>query len=182
MRTIVYLATGFVAAAMTFGVAPAQTAPSTPEPSAQIYDPKLTAPTGPMQVEPISPTSFKDVGSGQIYQLYGVASCAVSQRAIYGKVTWPCGLKTMSWLVDATLAKWIVCMPIKDDGKTTIARCATHDYPDVAAAMLKTGLVIVTNNPDQQLIPEYRKLESDAQTAHLGLWSSKFVMPWDYKE
>lgn len=149
---------------------------------AETYDPKLSIPTGPMQVEPVNGTDFKDTGSGKVYRLYGIASCALDQRATYGKVTWPCGIKALSWLVDATLAKWIVCTPVKDQDTVTLARCATHDNPDVALTMLKEGLVVVSNDPEQQAIADYKKAQQDAQFAHLGLWSSQFTMPWDFKK
>lgn len=167
------------------GDAVAQTpaaAPSDPGAAqSQYYTPKLPTVTTPMRAEVLTATSFRDPESGTVYRLYGVDACELSQTAALGRQDWPCGVVATAWLVSATLNKWITCTPIRVEGTTQVARCATSDYPDVAAEMLKAGLALTTRDAADQLIPTYRQIEADARKAFRGLWGSQFQMPWDFR-
>lgn len=147
----------------------------------EIYTPKSALQTRPMRVEVINATTMRDIETGSIYRLYGVDACELSQTASLARQKWPCGVVATAWLVNATLNKWIACTPIRVEALTQVARCATGEYPDIAAEMLKTGTVITTNSTQDQLIPSYKQNEADARKAYKGVWGSQFQMPWDYR-
>ena len=179
------LTAGLACAIAVAGHAAAQTPSAAPSDQsaaqAQFYTPKLPTVTTPMRAEVLTATSFRDPESGALYRLYGVDACDLSQTAALGRQDWPCGVVATAWLVSATLNKWITCTPIRVEGATQVSRCATSDYPDVAAEMLKGGLALTTRDSADQLIPSYKQIEADARKAFRGLWGSQFQMPWDFR-
>jgi endonuclease YncB( thermonuclease family) len=148
---------------------------------AQFYTPKLPTVTTPIRAEVLTATSFRDPETGTVYRLYGVDACDLSQTAVLGRQSWPCGVVAMAWLVNATLNKWITCTPIRVEATTQVSRCATSDYVDVAGEMLRNGLALTTRDAADQLIPSYKQIEADARKAFRGLWGSQFQMPWDFR-
>ena len=135
-----------------------------------------------MRVQVISSTSFKDILSGQTFRLYGIDACASDQTASLGQQSWACGTVATAWLTLATLNKWIACTPVRSDPDAIVARCATSEYPDVAAEMLKTGYAVRLPDPPDRQISDYETIENAARAAYRGLWGSQFQMPWDYRE
>lgn len=148
---------------------------------ADTYAPGERRATNPMRVVVLTPTTFQDVETGQIYRLYGIDACEAGQTATLGKQTWPCGVVATAWLVTATLNKWVVCAPVRTDGVVIVGRCATGDKPDIAADMLKAGLAVTLPADPDRLIPAYAELEREARKAYRGLWASSFQMPWLFR-
>jgi len=176
VRTIV--AAGVIAVMSGHAVAQLGSAPA----PADRYSPPPTASTSPMRVDVLSATSFIDVESRQIYRLYGIDACDLTQRATLGRQTWACGIVAMAWLTTATLNRWVVCTPIREGAGIKIARCATGDVPDLAAEMLKAGHAVNLPGAEDRLIPAYARHEKDARTAYRGLWASAFQMPWIWRQ
>jgi endonuclease YncB( thermonuclease family) len=148
--------------------------------NAETYDPKFQTNTVPFLAEVIGPTSFKDVASEKTYKLYGVEGCAPEQFAKAGNQKYLCGLQAQGWLITATLYNAIICTPVRDQDGATIARCASGQYPDIAQEMLAQGLVVMSPNAEDQLIPDYAKTEGEARKEFRGLWRSEFEMPWTF--
>jgi endonuclease YncB( thermonuclease family) len=150
-------------------------------PSDQVHKPRPVQQTTPMRVEVLTATSFRDIATNASYRLYGVDACELSQTAVLTRQVWPCGVVATSWLVTATLNKWVACTAIRQDGDTYVARCATGEYPDMAAEMLKQGLVVTLPGPADRAIKTYATIEAAAKAAYKGVWGSQFVMPWAYR-
>ena len=147
-----------------------------------LYQPKIAAQVPPMRVEAIDGVRFRDIETKAVYRLTGVDACAPGQTATLGRQPWPCGTLAIAWLVNATLNKWIACVTIRDEGDEHVARCATAGYPDLAAAMLRAGMAVLTPAaPSEPATSAYASAEQDARKAYRGLWSSSFQMPWEWR-
>lgn len=161
---------------------PAPAYAQTPVVDTDIYKPGVRNASSPMRVVVLSPTSFQDIETHQVYRLYGVDACDATQTATLGKQTWPCGTVAMAWTVNATLNKWIVCSPIRKDGEVIVGRCATGEMPDVAADMLKAGIAVTLPDEPDRRIPTYAALEREARKSFRGIWASTFQMPWLFRK
>ncbi|RUW31139.1 MAG: nuclease [Mesorhizobium sp.] len=145
--------------------------------------PRATTPaSNPMRVVVLLPTTFQDVETKQKYRLCGVDACDLGQTARLGKQTWPCGVVAVAWLVNATLDKWVACLPVRKDEAVIVARCATGEMADVAAEMLKAGIAITLPDDPDHRIPIYAQLEREARKSYRGIWASAFQMPWLYRK
>jgi len=153
--------------------------PATREP--QVYRPPPSTQTAPMRVRVMTSTTFHDILSGATFRLYGIDACDPNQTARMGQQPWACGTVATAWLTLATLNKWIACTPIRSEAEIIIARCATSEYADVAAEMLRAGYAVRLPEPPDRQISEYEKIEDAARKAYRGLWASQFQMPWDYR-
>ncbi|WP_162258891.1 thermonuclease family protein [Mesorhizobium sp. Root172] len=163
-------------------VSPAQVATLDTATAPGVYTPGDHAASNPMRVVVLSPTTFQDVETKQKYRLYGVDACELGQTARLGKQTWPCGVVAVAWLVNATLNKWVVCLPVRTDVAVIVARCATAEMADVAAEMLKAGIAITLPDDPDRRIPIYGQLEHEARNSYRGIWASAFQMPWLYRK
>ena len=159
----------------------AQTQPAPTLSNDELHSPKTLQQTTPMRVQILSATSFMDIATNVTYRLYGIDACELTQTAILTRQVWPCGVVATAWMVSATLNKWVACTPIRQDDKVQVARCATGEYPDMAAEMLKAGLAVSLPNPQDQYIKSYAEIETAAKTAYRGVWGSQFQMPWAYR-
>ena len=150
--------------------------------SQQFYTPQIATQTAPMHVAVLNGDTFRDVATGDHYRLYGVDVCARDQQAILDKQPWACGAVSMAWLIKATLGQWVVCTTIRKEHAVKVARCATSQYPDVAQDMLIEGLAIRPPDTADQGIPAYAQAQATARAHLVGIWGSKFQMPWDYRK
>lgn len=148
---------------------------------AETYDPKFQKNTVPFLAEVTSATTFRDVATGKMYKLYGVEGCASNQYATAGNQKYLCGIQAQGWLISATLYNAVICTPVRVENDVTIARCASGQFPDIAQEMLNLGLAVMSPKAEDQLIPEYAKVEGDARKEFRGLWRSEFEMPWTFK-
>lgn len=163
-------------------VAPAQVPTLDTATAPGVYTPGDHAASNPMRVVVLSPTTFQDVETKQKYRLYGVDACDLGQTARLGKQTWPCGVVAVAWLVNATLDKWVACLPVRKDEAVIVARCATGEMADVAGEMLKAGIAITLPDDPDRRIPIYAQLEREARKSYRGIWASAFQMPWLYRK
>ena len=131
-----------------------------------------TLTTPPLRVEVLDGLRLRDIETGTVYRLYGIATCAADQRALLGRQPWPCGTMATAWLVTATLTRWIACRVIRDDGEERLARCASAEHRDLAADLLHDGLAVVESMTAQDpAVRAYATAEHDARLGHRGLWS-----------
>lgn len=148
---------------------------------AETYNPKFQENTVPFLAEVTGATTFRDVATGKAYRLYGIEGCAANQYATAGNQKYLCGIQAQGWLISATLYNAVICTPVRVENDVTIARCASGQYPDIAQEMLNLGLAVMSPKAEDQLIPEYAKVEGDARKEFRGLWRAEFEMPWTFK-
>ncbi|WP_375647261.1 nuclease [Bartonella sp. CR84HXZ] len=114
-------------------------------------------------------------------RLYGVESCEMRQFASRNGVKWPCGAFVTAWLVSKTIDKKVTCRQARVIQQVHYAQCFV-DGVDLARLGLTEGLMVLTQ--DQHNFPspaDYKTLQSAAQKAQNGLWSSKFQQPEDWR-
>ena len=169
-----------VAIALRFAVAHAGELQPAPAPSS-LYQPGSAVQAPPLRVEVLDGTRFRDIETGAVYRLYGIATCLPGQVARLARQPWACGSMATAWLVTATLGKWLSCATLQVEAGERLARCASADHPDLAGAMVRDG-VAVTLPPTERdpSVRAYVSAERDARKAYRGLWASSFEMPWDY--
>ncbi|WP_375610247.1 MULTISPECIES: nuclease [unclassified Bartonella] len=114
-------------------------------------------------------------------RLYGVESCETRQFASRNGIKWPCGAFVTAWLVSKTIDKNVTCRQARVIQQVHYAQCFV-DGVDLAQLGLTEGLMVLTK--DQHNFPspaDYKTLQSAAQKAKRGLWSSKFETPEDWR-
>lgn len=147
-----------------------------------VYEPKAVVQSPPLRVEVIDGTRFRDVESKEVYQLYGIDTCAPGQTARLKRQPWPCGTMATAWLVTATLNAWLACRTLRDEASEHLARCSSAGHPDIAADMVRDGIAVARlPTPEDPGVRAYAAAEQDARKAYRGLWSSTFQMPWDWR-
>ncbi|MCA3592966.1 MAG: nuclease [Methylocystis sp.] len=120
--------------------------PSVPPPTSApptIYTPRETVQRTPMRVTVLDGRSFRDVGTGVIFRLYGIETCEPGQFAELGPQLWPCHVVPVAWLVAATLSKWVACNAVAEKDGIRQARCASNDFPDIGLELLRIGAALV---------------------------------------
>lgn len=157
-------------------VLPPKAAPPT------IYTPRETVQRTPMRVSVLDGRSFRDVGTGAIYRLYGVETCEPGQVAELGPQRWPCHIVPVAWLVSATFNKWVACNVVMEKDGVRQARCASNEFPDMGLELLRIGAAVVDVAERGPLIDLYRNSEAEAKRGSRGLWGSTFEMPWAYRQ
>ncbi len=159
--------------------------PSVPPPTSApptVYTPRETVQRTPMRVTVLDGRSFRDVGTGVIYRLYGVETCEPGQFAELGPQLWPCHVVPVAWLVAATLNKWVACNVVAEKDGVRHARCASNEFPDMGLELLRIGAAVVDVAESGPLIDLYRNAEAEAKRSARGLWGSTFEMPWAYRQ
>ncbi|WP_375628767.1 nuclease [Bartonella sp. TT67HLJMS] len=160
-----------------------------PEPlSSQFYEENVPVYSGAIQVT--SGVTFKMitlVDDGwrkkiiRDIRLYGVESCEMRQFASRNGVKWPCGAFVTAWLVSKTIDKNVTCRQARVIQQVHYAQCFV-DGVDLARLGLAEGLMVLTKDQHNFPSPEdYKTLQSAAQKAQNGLWSSKFQQPEDWR-
>jgi endonuclease YncB( thermonuclease family) len=159
--------------------------PSVPPPASApptIYTPRETVQRTPMRVSVLDGRSFRDVGTGATYRLYGIETCALGQVAELGPQLWPCHVVPVAWLVAATLNKWVACNVVMEKDGIRHARCASNEFPDMGLELLRIGAAVVDVAESGPLIDLYRNAEAEAKRSARGLWGSTFEMPWAFRQ
>ncbi|WP_212112490.1 nuclease [Bartonella queenslandensis] len=160
-----------------------------PEPlSSQFYEENVPVYSGSIQVT--SGVTFKmitPVDEGwrkkivRDIRLYGVETCETRQFASRNGVKWPCGAFVTAWLVSKTIDKNVTCRQSRVIQQIHYAQCFV-DGIDLARLGLIEGLMVLTK--DQHNFPspaDYKNLQSVAQKAKNGLWSSQFQQPEEWR-
>lgn len=114
-------------------------------------------------------------------RLESVNACQIRQKATLHGVDWPCGVVAAAWLVSQTLSRDIECRPTRSlRGGGYSAQCYVEDQ-DIGAAGLRDGMYIVSVPPNEVALARYNEIERAAKGAGVGLWSSEFMMPNEWR-
>ncbi|MGL4439014.1 MAG: thermonuclease family protein [Bosea sp. (in: a-proteobacteria)] len=158
------------------------TTAATPIAPPTVYTPRETVQRTPMRVSVLDGRTFRDVGTGATYRLYGIETCEIGQFADLGPQRWPCDVVPLAWLMMTTLNKWVACNTVAEKAGIRQARCASNDFPDMALELLRTGSAVVDVAESGPLIELYKGVEAEAKRNSRGLWGSTFEMPWAYRQ
>lgn len=114
-------------------------------------------------------------------RLESVDACQIRQKATLDGVEWPCGVVAAAWLVSQTLARDVECCPTRSlRGGGYVAQCYV-EAQDIGAAGLRDGMYIVSVPAGEQAPPRYNEIERSANGTGVGIWSSEFVMPNEWR-
>ncbi len=117
---------------------------------------------------------------GKDVRLYGIDAPEYKQicQNTAGK-NWPCGDAARQKLAAIIGTSEVVCLPkATDKFNRTVATCSTATVPDIALALVETGLA--SNGVDGGEGP-YAVSESLAQVDKIGVWSGEFMTPADWR-
>lgn len=110
-----------------------------------------------------------------------VDACELRQKTALDGVKWPCGVVATAWLVSQTLARDIECRPTRSlKGGGYRAQCYLGAL-DIGAAGLEHGMYSLSVPAGEQPLPGYRGLEWKAKAAGVGIWSSRFTVPAEWR-
>ncbi len=117
---------------------------------------------------------------GKTFRLYGIDAPEYRQMCKDAKGNdWPCGKAARSQLDAYVQAGSISCEPRAEDkyGRK-VAKCASATVPDLAEAMVQSGLAI---SPAERGTAAYEDATEAAKSAKRGMWQGSFDTPADYR-
>ena len=117
--------------------------------------------------------------AGRIVQLAGIDAPEIGQVCVHGDQDWHCGLRAAYALHKfiELAADPVVCSRlIESPDGTLVGTCEAGDE-NLALTMLRGGYAVVPQSGGYF----YRSVEERAREAGLGLWASRFVLPWDWR-
>lgn len=112
--------------------------------------------------------------------LYGVDTCAPRQKAKLNDQEWPCGAVTTAWLVTKTLGQDLSCKQNLMHNGVYYAQCFVQGV-DLAEAGLAEGMLVLSKESKNPLPVQYRHAEETARNNKIGLWSSSFTEPSQWR-
>lgn len=136
----------------------------------------LWAATEPLTGEALSIDGDTLEIGGSLVQLQGIDAPELGQTCLRGGKRWRCGLEAAFALKRALVLGSVSCLPSRTEGPRILALC-TRGSVDLAEELLRKGYAVVADDAT----PGYRRAESAARAAGLGLWRGEFVRPWDWR-
>ncbi|WP_208441718.1 hypothetical protein [Bartonella raoultii] len=112
--------------------------------------------------------------------LYGVDTCAPRQKAKLNDQEWPCGAVTTAWLVTKTLGRSLSCKQALMHNGISYAQCFV-DGIDLAEVGLAEGMLVLSKESKNPFPIQYRHAEEVARNKKIGLWSSDFTEPLQWR-
>jgi endonuclease YncB( thermonuclease family) len=122
---------------------------------------------------------------GEIVQLYDIDAPELGQLCYVDSGPQPCGVEAalaLRKLISLAEASFH-CSPWQDGGDpaeasgVTVQVCETGER-DVSLVMLHGGYSVALPGT----FPDYAKAQQQAREAGLGLWHSRFTLPWAWRE
>ncbi|CDO40658.1 hypothetical protein PRJBM_01304 [Bartonella henselae] len=113
--------------------------------------------------------------------LYGVDTCAPRQKAKLDDQEWPCGAVTTAWLVTKTLGQDLSCKQALMRNGIYYAQCFVQGV-DLAEAGLAEGMLVLSQGDKNPAPAHYRSVEEVARNKKVGLWSSDFIEPLQWRK
>ncbi|AGF76298.1 nuclease [Bartonella vinsonii] len=112
--------------------------------------------------------------------LYGVDTCALRQKAKLNDQEWHCGVVTTAWLVTKTLGQNLSCKQALMHNGISYAQCFIEGI-DLAEVGLAEGMLVLSKENKNPLPVQYRIAEETARNKKIGLWSSEFTKPSQWR-
>jgi endonuclease YncB( thermonuclease family) len=114
---------------------------------------------------------------GKRIRLYGIDAVESGQRCQKEGKPWRCGRDSAFALADKIGERPITCSGDEFDRyKRLIARCSLHGE-DLGGWMVENGWAVAFRKYSEL----YVERESRAREKRVGLWSSEFQMPWEWR-
>ncbi|MBI1181288.1 MAG: thermonuclease family protein [Alphaproteobacteria bacterium] len=114
---------------------------------------------------------------GQVVKLYGIDALEPDEICLNGNRPWPCGQEAANSLSAYIGGQPIRCQTIRNMSGYILAVCDLNG-DDLAGWMVSNGWAFA----DRSISSDYVPNEEAAKIDGLGVWSSEFVTPWDWRE
>ncbi|MBB3948398.1 endonuclease YncB(thermonuclease family) [Rhizobium skierniewicense] len=116
-------------------------------------------------------------------EIAGIEVCDKGQLAYFNGTPWPCEPMATAWIVSQTLGREIQCQTLdRRYDATVIARCGVNGA-DIAAEAIVAGHALVDQRGHYKLpYDTYQSLENQARQSRVGLWSSSFTRPDEWRQ
>lgn len=118
---------------------------------------------------------------GNLIDLDGLDAPELDQTCRRAGVLWACGQAARSALINRIAFHWVFCVPERQgSGGAIAATCYLGGIggPELNAWLVAKGWALA----DRPHSLRYAKEETAARAAGLGLWSARFVAPWDWRK
>ena len=110
-------------------------------------------------------------------RLHGVDAPEQRQTCMRDQSVWNCGLESTETLKELINQSVVTCTELgKGRYKRIIGVCYVQGR-DLNAEMVKLGMAVAYSRYSN----DYIKFEEEAKLNGVGMWSSRFVMPWDWR-
>ena len=116
---------------------------------------------------------------GRIVQLAGIDAPEMGQICVHDGQDWHCGLRAayaLNKLIELAAAP-VVCTELIEELTGIVdANCESRS-DNLSLTMLQSGYAVAL--PDAPAF--YRDAQESARKANLGIWASRFIMPWAWR-
>jgi len=118
--------------------------------------------------------------AGKTFRLYGIDAPEYRQNCADAKgLDWPCGKAARLQLAAYVTAGSLSCtVKAIDRYGRDVATCSSATVPDLAEAMVQSGLAI---SPAERGSAAYEEAETAAKGAARGIWQGAFIVPADWR-
>jgi endonuclease YncB( thermonuclease family) len=116
--------------------------------------------------------------NGEKIRFTGIDTPELKQTCIKEGVINPCGLTAKEILVNKIGDNKVECISEgKDQYKRTLAECFVNNE-SLSSYLVRSGYAFAYRKYSKKFIPD----EDYAKLNKKGVWSMKFVYPWDYRK
>jgi len=116
--------------------------------------------------------------NGEKIRFTGIDTPELKQTCIKEGVINPCGLTAKEILVNKIGDNKVECISEgKDQYKRTLAECFVNNE-SLSSYLVRSGYAFAYRKYSKKFIPD----EDYAKLNKKGMWSMKFVYPWDYRK
>ena len=110
-------------------------------------------------------------------RLHGIDAPEQDQQCTRNGASWPCGAEATAFLQAAISDDLVICRVTDVDRYSRfVANCSAR-LVDLNAFLVRQGYALAY----RRYSLDYAADEADAEAAGRGLWSGKFVPPWDWR-
>ena len=112
------------------------------------------------------------------YRIFGIDAPEKNQICSTNNYDWKCGLVATSELIKIIAGKKVRCEKKDIDRYNRIVAICFADGRDIGKEMVSSGWALSY----RKYSIDYIKDEEIAKSKKYGLWSSKFIEPWHWRE
>lgn len=111
---------------------------------------------------------------GTVYRLNGIDAPEHGQNC----GTWNCGADATDALVEIVKGRNVTCDPISKDGYGRVIATCYADGTDIGGTLIDKGLAWAF----VRYSTAYADDETAAKSRSIGIWSDRYMPPWDFRE
>jgi endonuclease YncB( thermonuclease family) len=114
---------------------------------------------------------------GERVRLFGIDAPESEQYCEAGGGEYPCGTMATAWLVEQTLGRRVRCEGEKRDRYHRLLAVCFSDEQNLNEGLVQAGWALAFQRYAKDFVPT----EHAARAERRGMWSGRFVAPWDWR-